>query len=282
MPHYCETVPEVLASEVNRPHVAASGRRLEGFRTRIDTLVSLTQADLRARYGRGGFRIVKWLLDPFALLGIYLILVTFVLDRPGAYPGLSLACAIVPFQLVMGTVTNGTGAIHARESIILNMAFDRTLIPLATVLTETCAFVASLSMIALTMAAYGVAPTGALVWFPVLVLMTVALAAGVAYPAALFGLWFRELRVLGISLTRAMFFLAPGLVPLTQASSTARDLLRLNPLTGLFESYRDVFVVGHSPAAWDVLYPLAFSLVLGGLSLALYRSEQAQFAKVVE
>ena len=110
----------------------------------------------------------------------------------------------------------------------------------------------------------------------------VALAAAVAYPAALFGLWFRDLRVLGVSLMRAMFFLAPGLVPLTEASSTARELLRFNPLTGMFESYRDVFVHGRSPGVWDVLYPLGFALVLGGISAAVYRAEQSQFAKVVE
>lgn len=258
-------------------------RRFAGRRRQLDLLVTLSQADLRARYGRGGFRLVKWLLDPFALLGIYLILVTFVIDRPGLAPGLSLACAIVPFQLVMATVTNATGAIHARESIILNMAFDRTLIPAATVVTETFAFIASLSMIALMMAVYGVAPTAAVLWYPVVFVVNVSLAASIAYPAALFGLWFRELRVFAISLVRAMFFLAPGLVPLAAAaSSNAQDLLRLNPLTGLFESYRDVFLFGRAPAAWDVLYPLGLSIVLLLLFVPLFGAEQRQFAKVVE
>lgn len=244
--------------------------------------MSLSQADVRARYGRGGFRIVKWLLDPFALLGIYLILVTFVIDRPGIAPGLSLACAIVPFQLIMATVTNGTGAINARESIILNMSFERTLIPVATVLTETFAYVASLSLIVMTMIAYGVAPTPAILWFPVVFLMTVVFAGAIAYPAVLFGVWFPELRVFAISLVRAMFFLAPGLVPLSMASSRARDILRFNPLTGIFGAYRDVFLFGRAPDAWDVLYPTAVGLILIAVFVPVFRVEQTQFAKVVE
>ena len=257
-------------------------RRAAAVRAHADVLLTLSQADLRARYGRGGFRLVKWLLDPFALLGIYLILVTFVLDRPGEAPGLSLACAIVPFQLVMSTVTNSTGAIQARESIILNMAFERTLIPAATVLTETFAFIASLSLIALTMVVYGVPPTAALLWYPLVFIVNVALAAAIAYPAALFGLWFRELRVFAISLVRAMFFLAPGLVPLSQASETAHKLLRLNPLTGLFEAYRDVFLFGQAPGARDLLYPLGVAVLLIALFVPVYRTEQSQFAKVIE
>ena len=107
--------------------------------TRLDTIVALTSSDLRARYGRGRARVVKWLLDPFFAVGVYLVLVTVVLDRPGEAPGLSIACAVVPFQLVITSITNGIGTIQVRRSILLNMSFDRMLLPLASVLTETIA-----------------------------------------------------------------------------------------------------------------------------------------------
>ena len=81
-----------------RPHVRRRAR------TRLDTIVALTASDLRARYGRGRARVVKWLLDPFFAVGVYLVLVTVVLDRPGEAPGLSIACAVVPFQLVITSI----------------------------------------------------------------------------------------------------------------------------------------------------------------------------------
>ena len=54
---------------------------------RLDLLVALSVSDLRARYGRGSWKSLKWLLDPFFATGVYLILVTFVIDRPGEAPG---------------------------------------------------------------------------------------------------------------------------------------------------------------------------------------------------
>ena len=60
----------------------------------------------------------------------------------------------------------------------------------------------------------------------------------------------------GVSLVRALFFLAPGLVALDLVSGTARDLLPFNPLTGLFETFRDTLLYGQSPAAWQLLVPL--------------------------
>jgi ABC-type polysaccharide/polyol phosphate export permease len=50
----------------------------------------------------------------------------------------------------------------------------------------------------------------------------------------------------------------------------------------LFESFRDLFLYGHRPAAWQLLYPLGFALVLLFAFVPLYAHEQRHFAKVVE
>ena len=264
---------------------ALAGRRL-GWRLHtpswVDVLLSLTRSDVRIRYGRGRFRFLRWQLEAFALVGVYLVFVVFVLKRPGTATGLSLACAVVPFQLIMMSVTNSLSSITARRSILLNMAFNRTLIPAAAVLTETIAFAASFTVFILMMAVYKVAPTLALAWLPVILLENIALALAFAYPMALFGVWFRESRPLAISVVRTMFFLAPSLVIPATTSGTSYRLLQLNPLTGLFEAYRSVFLFGQTPSAYSVLYPLAFAAVLAAVSVPVYRSEEHQLAKVVE
>lgn len=261
------------------PAVGSLSSRLRGT---LDPLIALTMSDLRVRYGRGPWKLVKWLLDPFAAVGVYLLLVTFVLNRPGRAPGLTVACAVVPFQLVMLSVVNSIGAIKLRRSIILNGQFDRALIPLASVLTETIAFAASIILLGVTMFPYGITPTSAIVWLPGVLLLNLIFAISWAYPTALFGLWFPDLRVFTVSFVRTLFFLAPGLIALKDIVGRANHLIRLNPLTGLFESYRAVLLYGHAPSAWMILYPLGFSICLMALFLPIYLHEQRHFAKVVE
>jgi lipopolysaccharide transport system permease protein len=244
-------------------------------------LFALTESDLRARYGRGPWRLVKWLLDPFAIVGIYLVLVAIVLDRGGRAPGLVIACAVVPFQLVMTTIVNALNAVSSRSSIILNMAFERVLIPISSALTETIAFAASLCLVVLMMAIYGVAPTAAVLWLPVVIALNILLGIACAYGASLMGLWLPDLRPFAISFVRTMFFLAPGLVPLSEIGGRANDLLRINPLTGLFEAYRAILVAGHRPAAWQLLFPLAAALGLLATFVPIYVRDQRQFAKIV-
>jgi ABC-type polysaccharide/polyol phosphate export permease len=257
-------------------------RRVVFARSDTDTVLALAAAALRARYGRGPYRLVKWLVDPFALLGVYLLLVTFVLDRPGRAPGLSIACAVVPFQFITATVTNSLSAVSLHRSIVLNMRFKRTLIPIAMTLTEVAGFIAALSMIVLTMVAYRVAPTAAVAWLPVLLAQCALFALALSYPATLFGLYFRDLRSFALSAIRALFFLSAGLIPLASVHGNAPTVLKLNPLTGLFESFRAVFLFGKSPSAWNLLYPAGIAVLLLVLVVPAYVREAPQFAKVVE
>lgn len=244
-------------------------------------LWTLAVADLRARYGRGSFRLIKWIFDPFAAVGVYLLLVTLILDLPGEAPGLSIACAVVPFQIVLMTILNSTETIRQRSSIVLNMGFPRILLPLASTLTESIAFAGCLPLLALMMAIYGEAPTLATLWFPLVLAVNIVFAISCAYPLTLVGIWYPDMRPFVVSLVRAMFFLAPALIPLSAITGTVSDLIKLNPLTGLFEGYRDALLYGHAPAAWELLCPLAASAILLALFVPLYRAEAPHLAKLI-
>jgi len=269
----------VAVAHAQREAPAASATR--GPRRAVDVLLALTVADLRGRYGRGSARLFKWLFDPFAVVGVYLFLVTLILNRPGEAPGLSIACAVVAFQIVVTSIVSSMDSIRQRASIILNMGFRRELIPLSSTLTESTAFSSSVVLLGLMMAIYGLAPTVAILWFPLVVAVNLLFAAAIAYPLTLIGLWYEDMRLFVVSLARAMFFLAPSLVPLSQLSGQIADWIKLNPLTGLFEGYRDALLYGQAPAAWELLYPLAFSIVLLAVFVPIFRREQRHFAKLV-
>lgn len=288
---YWRRYPSLVPAEQDvraspRPRAALTGARrvrrlLRSLVASADLLWALTESDLRFRYGRGRWRFIRWVLEPFALVGVYLVLVTFVFDRPGTAVGLSLACSVVPFQFVILTMQNAMTALEVRRPILLNMKFNRMLIPTASALTETAGFGSSFLLIIFMMSSYRIAPTWNILWFPLVLLVNLLLAVAVAYPAILFGIWLRELKAFVMSFVRFLFFLSPGLVPLSQTRPGIRDILRFNPLTGIFEAYRDVFLFGATPAAWELVYPLVAVVVLLAVFVPIYRSEQRQFAKVI-
>ena len=50
---------------------------------------------------------------------------------------------------------------------------------------------------------------------------------------------------------------------------------------GLFESFRAAVLYGHSPAAWELLWPLVAAGLLFAIFLPVYRREQPYLAKLV-
>jgi homopolymeric O-antigen transport system permease protein len=248
----------------------------------LEQLRVLTASDLRVRYGRGGWHFLKWLIDPFALTGVYMLMVVFIFYRRGYATGLSLACSIIPFQLVTMTVANSLGVVQMRRSIIANMRFRRALLPISAALTEAVGFGASLTLLALMMAIYGIAPTAAIVWLPIALTLTLVFGIAVAYPVALIGVWAPDLRPLMMSLVRMAYYLAPGLVVLAAIQGRTNDLVRANPLTGLFEAMRHAVLYRSSPPAWELLYPLGVAVVLLIVFVPIYLREQRHFAKVLE
>jgi lipopolysaccharide transport system permease protein len=247
----------------------------------VELLRSLTEADLQYRYGRGPLRFVRWLLEPFALVGVFLIFMTYVIRRPGEAPGLSIAATIIPFQFVIATVANAMTALDVRRPILLNMSFRRTLIPVSSALTESMSFGASFLIIVAMMAIYGVAPTFTLLWLPLAIAVTVYVAVAAAYAACLLAVWLHELKPFLLSFVRMLFFLSPALVPLALTSGSVRQLLELNPFSGIFETYRDVFLYGENPQAWQFVYPIGIASLVLAIFVPLFRAEQKQFAKVL-
>jgi ABC-type polysaccharide/polyol phosphate export permease len=263
--------------------VRRGGRASRGSMSEVlGQLRVLTASDLKVRYGRGGWHFVKWLVDPFALTGVYMLMIVFIFYRRGYATGLSLACSIIPFQLVTMTVTNSLGVLQLRRSIIANMRFRKTLLPISAALTEAVGFGASLTLLAMMMAIYGIAPTATILWLPIALALTLVLGIAVAYPSTLIGIWAPDLRPLMMSLVRMAYYLAPGLVTLAAIQGRTNGLVRANPLTGLFEALRHAVLYRSSPPAWELLYPLAVAVLLLLIFVPIYVREQRHFAKVLE
>lgn len=187
----------------------------------------------------------------------------------------------MPFQIIPLAFDSATNAVSLREPVLLNRRFDRMLLPPSSVLTEGFAFGASFLMFPIANAYYGVAPTAALLWLPFVIGATFVLALGLAWPAALLGVWLPNIRVFSSQGLRILFFAAPGIVALSEVPEHVRRNIVFNPLTGLFESYRHVFLFGDSPRFWQLAYPTAVGIAPTLLFVPIYRREQPHFAKLV-
>jgi len=248
----------------------------------MGVLRALTVAELRVTQDLTVVGILKWMLEPLSYMAVYYLLIGVVLgatSRTPAYP-LFLLCGLVPFRYFSGVVGESMNLITRFGAAITNRAFPRWVLPLVLVAAEVPTLLLSMLLFAPMMAAFGIGPSAALLWIPVIVVVLALVSTGPAYLMAVFGLYFPDFRGAAQNLIRMTYFVSTGLFPASEAKGDVLPLLpKLNPLSGLFDSLRAVVLHGNPPKPFDLLYPAAVGLVLLAIGGSVYRWRQRQFAK---
>jgi lipopolysaccharide transport system permease protein len=249
------------------------------FQRRGDVLLALAWARLREQRDFTVAGFAKWILDPLSFTFVYFLLFGVVLARPQFAYLLFLFCALVPWRFFTGVLGGSMGLVHSYAAPLTNRSFPRDVLPLVLVVTEGANFLVALTLFIPLMAYYSIIPTAALLWLPVVIAVLMFLSTGPAYLLTLFGLYLPDLRGAVQNLIRLGFFASTALVGTKDLPERFDVLLRANPVSGIFESFRAIIVYGQAPNPADLAYPLAVGLVLNVVGVALYRQRQHAFVK---
>lgn len=263
-------------------------------RRRWSVFRGLVVAELQDSRDLTALGMLKWLLEPLSYMFVYFVLVASILgkNRGYAFP-LFLLSALVPWRYFTGVMQSSMGLVGRFSSVIVNVGVPKGVLPLVVMATEAANMLVALLLFAPMLAIYGVDVWPEVLWLPVIVANLVLLTAGPAYLMTMFGLYFPDFRGVALNLVRAGFFLSTALIPLSKVPGDALPrLIRANPFSGIFDSFRAVFgvfltnrepgeLVGHAPRPYDLIYPAVVGVVLLVAGVAVYRWRESRIAKEV-
>jgi len=247
-----------------------------------DVVLALATARIREERDLTVQGIVRWAIEPASYTAVYLLLFGLLLHRDRfAYP-LFLLCALIPFRYLTGVWLSSMSVVVAHTALITNHLFPRKILPIVPALTEAANLAVASLLVVPLLVWYTIVPGPELVALLPVVLALLLLAVGPGLILAVVGLRFRESRALVANGVRLSFFVSSALVGLDEIDEPLyRLLLRVNPMTGIFESIRAVVVDGRLPATADLLYPILVGAVLVVVGLAVYNRYEPSFAKRV-
>jgi len=274
-PHY------VRVSATESTKVGGYLRDVLRHRTLIRVLVG------RELKGAHEFNLVGfawWLLEPLSFAAVYFTLIVVIFGNSSKAYLLTVFVALLAYKWLVKTVTGSIGTVRNNAGLVANVFFPRAFLPIAELMVGFAHYLVGLLIVPIFMLYYGLKDqwslTPAILWLPAVIAVQFVFMLGLAFPAAAFGIHFKNVRKLSGNLMRLWFYLSPGLWALDRLTDpTARTLARLNPLTGIFESYRQVVTLGEAPIV-DLWYSLGFgivALVLGGW---VFIRKERQFGKV--
>ncbi|HXV58808.1 MAG TPA: ABC transporter permease [Gaiellaceae bacterium] len=241
--------------------------------------LELARSNLRAQNYNTALGQLWLVLNPLLLGIVYFMLVTIVRgDSRGSQFLAHLLLGVFTFRLVSGSIRTGAKSVTSGGRLILNTAFPRALLPLASVLESILRFLPTLLIYAVIHAVAGLPLTPEILWgIPILALM-VCFAAGMTMLVATAQVYFRDVRNFLPFFLRIGIFASPILYYADEVPDRIRFILYVNPLAPMLTALSDAVNLGETPSAGLLAASLAWAagaLVVGGL---LFVSREREFA----
>jgi ABC-type polysaccharide/polyol phosphate export permease len=113
------------------------------------------------------------------------------------------------------------------------------------------------------------------------IIVNFILIYGMSLSFAHIGLLYTDFKNFTSHLFRLWFYASPGIYTLSSVNSEYRWILRLNPATALFESYRHIVIYGKSPMYLDLSIWLIIGIIILFFGMDKIYKFDKNYAKVV-
>ncbi|MEW5947278.1 MAG: ABC transporter permease [bacterium] len=175
---------------------------------------------------------------------------------PGTGPAdyaVYILCGMIPWLALQQGVIAATNSVINYRHIVTEMIFPMHILPIYGVIAETFTQLVGFAVLAglLIFTDYGVGPH--LLWLVVPIAGQFLFAAGLGYLLACFAVWVRDLVQIMPHFFYVWMILSPLYYTGDMLPEKARIILKLNPVSGMFNMYHDVVMNARAPAARDVL-----------------------------
>lgn len=232
----------------------------------ISLLSALVYRDLTSRYRRSLLGPLWAILQPFILMVLFNMLRRFVSIPSDGLPYVLFSyAALVPWTFLTNAISFCGPSITTNAAVLKKIAIPREVFPLAAVVTALFDFCMAGLVLAGMMLWFRVSVSWTLLWLPVLVLLTAALAFGIGMLIASLGTFKRDFVFATPFLMQFWLYATPVIYPLSSVPDRWRTLYMLNPMVGLIEGFRNVLLLASPPP----MEALGWSAVTTVLILAI-------------
>jgi lipopolysaccharide transport system permease protein len=197
------------------------------------------------------------------------------------YPVFYLSGFVV-WQLFLQIVNSSAFSLVGNIGTITKIYFPRLTLPLSTMIGALIDFLVSFSVLMVFLLANHYSITSRYLFLPLLVLLTMIFSLGVGLLFGALMVVFRDTKNLLGFITQIWMFLTPIMYTISTIPEKYKIIFYLNPLTGLVDAYRWVFLGTnslHSAIYYIISLVVALICLLAGM--IAFRSMENRIADVM-
>jgi lipopolysaccharide transport system permease protein len=274
-------VPEMVTEAGTRPRLGQALRELWVFR---GTVGAFTDREVRVRYAQTLFGVGWAVLQPLALLIVLAVILGRLAGISGGgvpYPAFALS-ALVPWTFLQTSVSRGAGALITDAALVRKVYFPREAPVLGAVLAAAVDFGIGLALFAVVGPFLGARPSAAWLLAPVLGVVFVVMAAGVACGLAALSAYYRDFKYALPFALQLWLFASPVVYPLSVVPQGWRTWYVIaNPAAGVLDGFHRTLALGDLPDPGLLALSLAGTLALAWLGYRIFKALEPNVADVL-
>lgn len=248
-----------------------------------ELLYFLFMREVKSKYKQTFLGVAWALLQPLTLMLVFTVVFSYFARLPsdGVPYALFSYCALVPWQFFAGVIGRGTGSLVSNQVLVQKVYFPRELIPLAIIGAAIVDFLIGLCLFIGLLWYYGVVwSLITLLVIPVFIVQCVFIV-GLVFLLAPMNVFYRDIGFIIPVGLQLLMFATPIIYPLSIVPESIRPYYVLNPLAGIIEGYRRVFLHNAMPDWPSFLAAGLMSLVVFSLGFVYFKRVEFKLADVL-
>jgi lipopolysaccharide transport system permease protein len=242
----------------------------------------LTARDLKVRYKQTVLGSAWAVIRPFTSMVIFSVIFGQLAKMPSdGYPyPVFVYAALLPWTFFANSISSSGQSLVSSANLVTKVYFPRLIIPLSSVGAGLVDLMISTCILLLLMLWYGVGWSLHLLDAPLLLLAVIFTALGVGTLLAALTVAYRDFSSLTAFLVQIWMYATPVIFPVSIVPAQWKWLLYLNPMTGLVEGFRSVFLgKPFDMAALSASFVISLLVFVAGV--AYFEKVERRFADII-
>lgn len=250
-------------------------------------IVSSIKNDLRSRFARSKLGALWMILQPLAQVAIYSLVLSRIMvaklpgiDSPYAY-SIYLLAGMQAWSLFSEVVTRSLTVFVENGSMLKKIVFPRVCLPIITLGSALVNNILLFVVMMVVFAMLGHFPVDALLWMPLLMLVTAAFSLGLGLLLGVLNVFVRDVAQFMMVVLQLWFWLTPVVWMTSIMPPRLHSLMQFNPMYWIVAAYQQTLVFRQRPDVTGLVAVTIAALVLLACSLMMFRKAAPDMVDVL-
>jgi len=240
----------------------------------------LTDREIKIRYKQSALGILWALLQPVIMVVLFTAIFTKIVKMPTGnipYPIFFLA-GLIPWTFFANSISAAIPSIVSNGDLVRKIYFPRVIFPLVSILACFFDFLISFILLVVLMVYFKIQITGWILLLPFICLVQLVFTIAVSLLFSSLNVFYRDVKNALTNIVQIWMFATPVIYPLETIRPHFRNILILNPMSGLIDSYRCVLIQGVAPNWFYLSVSITISLIIFLIAYIIFKRLEPNFS----